>query len=189
MRLVLRILLRLAVATVLSVMQGRGHAANLTEPSGTWLTEDGRARVRVEHCGAAPDRICGYIVWMKETVDAKGQPYRDRFNPDPAKRSRMLLGHQMLLGLKPATEGRFTGDVYNAEDGKTYGVAIWRDGANHLAVKGCLLGLFCSTQSWALTTDAAPGQLLGLTGDVTGPAADAEWAPRPPAAAVKARVR
>jgi hypothetical protein len=53
MRFLLRVLLRMAVATVLSVAQGRGHAATLTEPSGTWLTEDGRARVRLEHCGAA----------------------------------------------------------------------------------------------------------------------------------------
>jgi uncharacterized protein (DUF2147 family) len=190
MRFLLRVLLRIVVTTLLAIAQNRGHAATLAEPSGTWLTEDGRARVRLEHCGAAPERLCGYIVWMKETVDARGQPFRDKLNPDPAKRARALLGHQMLLGLKPGADGRFTGDVYNAEDGKTYGIAIWRDGASRLAVKGCLFGLFCSTQSWAQTTDAAPGQLLGPTGDTTGPMADAEWvAARQPAAVATTKAR
>ncbi|WP_347339826.1 DUF2147 domain-containing protein [Bradyrhizobium aeschynomenes] len=123
--------------------------------------EDGRARIRIERCGATPDRICGYIVWMKETADAKGQPFRDRLNPDASKRGRLLLGHQMLLGLKLNTDGRHAGEVYNAEDGKTYRVSIWREGPGMLAVKGCLMGLFCATQGWVQVTDLLPGQLVG----------------------------
>ncbi|WP_316195964.1 MULTISPECIES: DUF2147 domain-containing protein [unclassified Bradyrhizobium] len=187
----LRVVLRLALSMLLSVAEGRGQAATVSDPGGTWLTEDGRARVRLERCGAAPERICGYVVWMKELVDSRGQPFRDRLNPDPAKRPRALLGHQILLGLKPTADGRYAGEVYNAEDGKTYGVSVWRDSPGRLAVKGCLLGLFCATQSWTQTRDAAPGQLLGPTGDPTGPVADPEWAaPRLPAAtAAKTRAR
>ena len=191
LRFLFRLILRLVLSTLLSVAEGRGQAATVVDPSGTWLTEDGRARVRLERCGAAPERICGYIVWMKETADAKGQPFRDRLNPDPTRRSRALLGHQILLGLKPGPDGRYAGEVYNAEDGKTYGVSVWRDSAGQLAVKGCLLGLFCATQSWTPTRDAAIGQLLGVTGDAGGPFADPEWAaPRQPAAtAARARTR
>lgn len=140
MKLVLRIIIRTAVATLLTVAQNRGHAATSSDPSGSFLTEDGRARVRIEHCGPAQDRICGYIVWMNEGTDANGQPLRDRLNPDPAKRTRPLLGHQFILGLKPTAEGRFAGEIYNAEDGRTYGVSIWRDTPDRLKVKGCLLG-------------------------------------------------
>lgn len=84
LRFVLRVGLRIVVSLLLSMAEGRGHAAPVGDPLGTWLTEDGRARVRVERCGAMADRVCGYIVWMKETADAKGQPFRDRLNPDPA---------------------------------------------------------------------------------------------------------
>ncbi|WP_024510619.1 DUF2147 domain-containing protein [Bradyrhizobium sp. ARR65] len=176
MKILWRIIIRTAVATLLAVAQNRGQAATPSDPSGTWLTEDGRARIRVEHCGVAPERICGYIVWMKEAVDTKGQPLRDKRNPDPAKRARALLGHQLILGLRPMQEGRFAGEIYNAEDGRTYGITIWRDGAERLNIRGCLLGLLCSTQSWVRTTDALPGQLVGTTGDATGPTPDPEWA-------------
>jgi uncharacterized protein (DUF2147 family) len=189
MKIVLRIIIRTAVATLLTVAQNRGHAATSADPSGTFLTEDGRARVRIEHCGASPERICGYIVWMKEVADAKGQPMRDRLNPDPAKRARLLLGHQFILGLKPTAEARFAGEIYNAEDGRTYGVTIWRETPDRLKVKGCLLGMFCSTQSWVRTTDALTGQLVGPTGDITGPAADPEWAAASGSAMAKMRQR
>lgn len=180
LRFLFRVALRILVSTLLSVAESRGHAATLSDPSGTWLTEDGRARIRIERCGVPADYVCGYVVWTKEMVDAKGQPFRDRLNPDPAKRTRALLGHQILLGLKQSADGRFMGEVYNAEDGRTYGVSIWRDTPKMLAVKGCLLGVFCATQGWAQVTDVVPGQLLGPTGDTTGPTADAEWtAPKP----------
>jgi len=72
MKIVLRIIIRTAIATLLTIAQNRGHAATSIDPSGTFLTEDGRAGVRVERCGSAPERICGYIVWMKDAADAKG---------------------------------------------------------------------------------------------------------------------
>jgi uncharacterized protein (DUF2147 family) len=179
MRILFQIIIRIAVLTLTMLAQNRGHAATPTDPSGTFLTEDGRARVRVERCGSAPERICGYIVWMKEVTDVKGQPLLDKLNPDPAKRARPLLGHQLILGLRPSTEGRFAGEIYNAEDGKTYGITIWREATDRLKVKGCLLGIICSTQSWALASSAAPGQLIGVTGEAAGPTPEAEWAVRP----------
>ncbi|UFZ06522.1 DUF2147 domain-containing protein [Bradyrhizobium ontarionense] len=188
LRFVLRVSLRIVVSLLLSMAESRGHAAPASDPTGTWLTEDGRARVRIERCGAMPDRLCGYIVWAKEAADARGQPFRDRLNPDPAKRSRLLLGHQMLLGLKPNPDGRYAGEVYNAEDGKTYSVSIWREGPKMLAVKGCLLGLFCATQGWAQVTDLVPGQLVAATGEGGGPVPDREWAaPKPPVTAGAAK--
>ena len=189
MKIVLRLIIRTAVATLLAVAQNRGHAATSTDPSGTFLTEDGRARVRIERCGAALERICGYVVWMKDTADTKGQPMRDKLNPDPARRARPLLGHQFILGLKPTADGRFGGEIYNAEDGRTYGVTIWRETLDRLKVKGCLLGMFCSTQSWARTSDALPGQLVGPTGDTTGPTPDPEWASAVAPAMAKMRQR
>jgi hypothetical protein len=42
------------LAVVQILIAGSGNAATVADPSGTWLTEDGRARVRVERCGATP---------------------------------------------------------------------------------------------------------------------------------------
>jgi uncharacterized protein (DUF2147 family) len=173
-----RMIMRATVAATLIAAAGRGHASPV-DPGGTWLTEDGRARIRLERCGATLEQICGYIVWMQNPTDAKGQPFRDEFNPDPAKRSRLLLGHQLILGLQPTPEGRFEGQIYNAENGKSYSISVWRDSSESLKVKGCMLSVFCATQAWTQTTNALPQQLLGMTGDPNGPRADREWAPQP----------
>jgi uncharacterized protein (DUF2147 family) len=149
-------------------------AASPTDPSGTWLTEDGRARIRVERCGSKPEQICGYIVWSKDPNDANGQPLKDLNNPDVTKRSRPVLGHQLIMGLKLNAEGRFEGQIYNAENGKSYEISLWRE-AIDLKVKGCMMAVFCATQTWTQTTNALPGQLVGMTGDPNGPKADKEW--------------
>jgi uncharacterized protein (DUF2147 family) len=182
-----QMMLRSVVAIVLGVASP-AEAGPPADPSGTWLTADGRARVRLERCGAGQDRICGYIVWMKDAADARGQAYRDTYNPDPDKRARPLLGHQFIMGARPAADG-FDGEVYNAEDGKSYSVLIWREAPDRLRVKGCLLKLFCQTQTWQQTNDVLPGQLVGLTGDLNGPKPDKEWAaaPRPKPVPAKAR--
>jgi uncharacterized protein (DUF2147 family) len=170
---------RKGVRVVLAVGQmtivGIGNAASLADPSGTWLTEDGRARVRIERCPAKLEQICGYVVWMKEPIDANGQPLKDQNNPDAAKRSRPLLGHQLMMGLKPGADGRFDGPIYNAENGKSYQVSLRRE-ATDLKVKGCMLSILCASQTWTQTMNALPGQLVGMTGDPTGPKADKEWA-------------
>jgi uncharacterized protein (DUF2147 family) len=177
MKIIFRVILRTLIAIVMtSSAGGRAEVANSVDPSGTWLVEDGRARIRLERCGAGRDRICGYVVWMKDPADARGQPYRDRQNPDPDKRARALLGHQLLMGLQAKPDGRFAGDIYNAEDGKFYAVSLWREQSSSLKLKGCLMGLLCQIQTWQQTFDALPGQLVGLTGDLNGPRADKEWA-------------
>ena len=45
----------------------------------------------------------------------------DRHNSELSKRSRPLVGTQIVLGLKPsATPNKWQGQVYNADDGRTY---------------------------------------------------------------------
>ena len=175
MTLISRTIAGVACAACLMAVVEPGNAASPADPSGTWLTEDGRARVRIERCGVKLEQICGYIVWMKDSTDANGQPLRDQNNPDLAKRARPLLGHQLILGLKPGADGRFEGQIYNAENGKSYEISLRRE-ATDLKVKGCMLSVFCATQTWTQTMNALPGQLIGMTGDLTGPKADKEWA-------------
>ena len=103
---------------------GHSHAARAAEPFGTWLTEDGRARIRTERCASDNTRLCGYAVWGSKPLDENGKPKTDRFNPDPNKQARLQHGHQMLLGLKPNGDGHYEGKVYNADNGKSYDVTV-----------------------------------------------------------------
>ncbi|WP_246735103.1 DUF2147 domain-containing protein [Bradyrhizobium sp. S69] len=172
--MILPMILRLALTASMTIRPA--IAAPSDEPSGTWLTEDGRARVRVERCGAKLEQVCGYIVWMKDPMDAKGRAALDVQNPDAAKRSRPVLGHQLILGLSLSPDQRFHGQIYNAENGKSYEITLWREAADGLQIRGCMMSILCATQTWTPTTDVAPGQLVGLTGDGNGPRADREWA-------------
>jgi uncharacterized protein (DUF2147 family) len=169
-------LIQCAVLAAMPFFAGGSSAASTVDPSGTWLTEDGRARVRVEYCGPQQEQVCGYLVWAKQPSDTSGRPFIDAENPDREKRSRPTLGHQMILGLKPNANARFEGPLYNADNGKSYDISIWRAGPSELRVKGCMLAILCGSQTWTLVTDVAPGQLSGPTGSPNGPRPDKEWA-------------
>jgi uncharacterized protein (DUF2147 family) len=161
----------------LSALAIPARAATPTDPSGTYLTEDGRARVRLEKCGTANDRLCGYVVWLKVPQNEKGEPRIDFKNPDPKKQARPSLGHQLVMGLKPNADAHYEGRIYNSEDGKFYDVTIWTDTPGELTVRGCLIAFLCKSQTWNKVTDLAPGQLAGPTNGQNGPHSDPEFVP------------
>lgn len=177
----------LLAATTLAMLPGAALAAP-ADPSGTWLTEDGRARIRVEKCGPQEKNVCGYVVWLKVPLNDKGQPRLDFKNPDPKKQARPSLGHQLIMDLKPNADSRFEGKIYNSEEGKYYDVTIWTEQPTELSIRGCMLAILCGSQTWTRVSDVAPGQLTGPTNGPGGPRPDAEWAPKvaPAAAAAPA---
>jgi uncharacterized protein (DUF2147 family) len=123
---------------------GPASAADLT---GNWLTEESKATVRIADCGGA---LCGTIVALKEPVDpATGKPKTDKNNADPAKRNRPLIGVAIVLGMKPAGPDQWRGQVYNAEDGKTYSGTITLQNARTIKLQGCILaGVICKSSIW-----------------------------------------
>lgn len=167
---------KLGLAAAALLAGAGGASAAVRDPSGTWLTQDGRARIRLEKCGASRQLVCGYVVWIKPGT-AKSTV--DRFNPDPAKATRPVLGHQLLAGLSVNDNDRYAGQIYNSEDGKSYDVEVWTDSPTDLKLKGCLVAFLCSTQNWTRVEDVVPGQLAGATGSPSGPQPDAEWASKP----------
>ena len=140
MKSVLRIL---AIGPLLALATAAGAA----DPIGTWYTEDRLAQVRISPCG---DALCGSIVALKNPIDPDtGRPQTDDENEDPAKRSRPLMGVQILIAMKPSGADKWSGQIYNAEDGKTYGGSIAIVGPNNLKVEGCIMGgLLCRSQIW-----------------------------------------
>jgi uncharacterized protein (DUF2147 family) len=122
-------------------------AALAADPRGTWFTEQQESQVQISECGT---ELCGTIVALKEPNDPKtGKPWTDEHNPDPKKRSQPLIGVQVVLGMKSAGSDKWSGEVYNTTDGKTYRGNITMTGDNAMKLQGCVMGgLICKSQTW-----------------------------------------
>lgn len=131
---------------------GAAAAAPAQDPSGTWLTEDGRAKIRLDRCGPGAANVCGKVVWLKVATTEAGTPRTDIKNPDPKKRTRPVLGLPLIEGLKP-DDDKFSGEIYNVEEGKIYQVSLARESGTELSVSGCLLKVLCGSQTWTRVPD------------------------------------
>ena len=67
-------------------------------------------------------------------------------NPDPALRTRPLLGMQILNGLTDKG-GDWRGEIYDPRRGKTFKSVVSRNADGTLNVKGCF-AFICQTQLW-----------------------------------------
>jgi len=120
-------------------------AAQAAEPTGTWLTQNGDAHIRVAKCGT---NMCGTIVWLREAIDpATGQPPLDFQNPDPSKRNTKILGLR-IFAMAPDGNGGYGGAVYNTDDGQTYQAKIMLRAAEQLEIRGCS-GALCGSELWS----------------------------------------
>jgi uncharacterized protein (DUF2147 family) len=142
MRIVSKILLSLVGLVALDV---QASADPGLEPAGIWLTEAGDAEVQITHCGTT---ICGTIIWLKSPIDsATGQPQLDDKNPDPAKARRPIIGLHLFRNMKLVDGSKWSGRIYNADNGKTYASNVSLVGSKTLKVEGCVL-MFCGSETW-----------------------------------------
>jgi uncharacterized protein (DUF2147 family) len=115
------------------------------EPTGIWLTQAGDARVRVSKCGGG---LCGVIVWLKDPINAAtGKPEVDDKNPNPALAKRRMIGLPLFSGMHPSGPNKWSGQIYNADDGKSYESHISVAGPDTLRVEGCV-GVLCGGENW-----------------------------------------
>jgi uncharacterized protein (DUF2147 family) len=116
-----------------------------SDPSGVWAMSNGKVTVKVNNCGS---NLCATIVGLKEPISKiDGKPKVDRENPDPAKRSRPLMGLSILIGMKPAGDALWKGAIYNPDDGRTYAATVSYQ-ADTMKVKGCVASVFCKTNTF-----------------------------------------
>ena len=134
--------LALAAALGLALLTSAASAAPAT---GTWLSESGRTKVRITDCGG---KLCGKVVWLKDATGADGKPKTDRHNEDESKRSRPLLGVPVVQGMAPSGDNKWSGKIYNADDGKTYDAHVTVISDNAMNVQGCVLSVLCKSQKW-----------------------------------------
>lgn len=133
------------VAIVAALFTAGAALAQSGEPVGVWLTEKGDARIKVSKCGGG---ICGVIVGLKDPIDpATGQPQIDDKNSNPALRTRPVMGISLFIGMRPSGSGKWSGQIYNADDGGTYVSHVSFAGGDELRVEGCV-AMFCGGETW-----------------------------------------
>jgi uncharacterized protein (DUF2147 family) len=134
------------LATLVAITMAASGPARAADALGTWYTADKESQVRITNCGGA---LCGALVWLKEPNDpATGRPKTDKNNADTTKQSRPLIGVQIVLAMKPSGTDQWSGEVYNASDGKTYTGSFTMTGANTAELKGCVMSVICKSQTW-----------------------------------------
>ncbi len=114
------------VASLLALVTS-GLASGNADPSGTWLTEDGRALSASNVADQRWEQVCGYIVWMKDPFDANRQPLKDQNNPDRAKRSRPCWGTSSFSAWRRTRRVISPARSADAESGKSYEISLWRE--------------------------------------------------------------
>jgi len=122
-------------------------SALAADPTGDWRVADGVAHIRVAECNGS---MWGAVIWEKE-------PGIDEHNPDVSKRSRPTLGIPILINMKkkPGSD-QWEGEVYNANDGKTYSSTIKPVGSDKLEIQGCVLGFLCGGETWTRIAGPIP---------------------------------
>jgi uncharacterized protein (DUF2147 family) len=114
------------------------------DPSGTWRLDNGKVTVKVRQCGG---EVCANIVALKEPTYKDGTPKIDKYNKNPALRNRPLIGLAVLSDMKPTGDSTWAGNIYNADDGRTYSATMSLDGST-MKLKGCVAGIFCKTNTF-----------------------------------------
>lgn len=120
------------------------------DPSGLWLTEDGEAKVQIYNCGQA---LCGKLAWLKDPNDPQTKmPKLDKFNKDASKKSRPVMGLDIISEMKPSgRRDQWSGALYNPEDGNTFSGTLTMQNMLNLKLEGCVLALFCRSEIWKRT--------------------------------------
>ncbi len=133
---------KLGAGTLAALLIGSASGAVAATPvTGTWITDEGKALVRIEPCGPA---VCGRIV--KILKHEPGKPTTDIANPDPSKRRNLIEGSFILTGFTDAGS-IWKGKIYNPDSGKTYTAKLARNPDGTLKVEGCVAFL-CRGPTW-----------------------------------------
>ncbi|GMM92040.1 DUF2147 domain-containing protein [Qipengyuania sp. MTN3-11] len=135
--------MKMLAVIVLSALASAAPAWAADPITGRWVTEEKDAVVTIAKCGSS---YCGRISRFL-VAPPQGPDQRDVNNPDPAKRSRKLMGLPVLFSFSEDGD-LWRGRIYDPKSGRDYRSVVRRQSASRLEVKGCL-GPICQTQNWS----------------------------------------
>jgi len=137
--------------------QSSGVMAQQSGVMGTWLTQSGVAQVKIAPCAdPKTGAICGTVVGLINPKGPNGnvvapETVTDYRNPDPALRSRKMLGMPLIWGFKAGSDANTfeDGKIYNGENGKIYSANISLQPDGKLRLRGYVGSpMFGETQVW-----------------------------------------
>ena len=122
--------------------------ARAETPLGLWDADE--SQIEIYHCG---ELLCGRVAALEEPLDKDGNPKLDVNNPDPALRTRPILGMDLIADFSRKSDRQWVnGKIYDPRDGKTYKckMTLQKDGT--LKVRGYVgVSLFGKTVVWNRT--------------------------------------
>ena len=134
----------LAVASS-AILAIAAKAEQGTPPVGLWRTEDAQIEIF-----EVDGKLSGKIAALNKEYTSDGIEKTDISNPDPAKRSRPLIGLVFMSGFTPEGSGRWDhGTIYDPKTGNTYASFLEYDGGDTLKLRGYIgISLIGRTAVW-----------------------------------------
>lgn len=122
-----------------------GESTN-TALLGIWLTQDGEGWIEFRIQDGAP---AGFIAGSPQDPDRLKPPRLDDRNPDPELRDRPLFGLRIVRILRELEDGRWKGQIYDPNSGKTYKCTLTLVDDNTLKFRGYQgISLLGRTEVW-----------------------------------------
>lgn len=116
---------------------------------GLWRNE---ANDKVIEVYKKEGRYFGKIQWLRNAKNSDGSVLRDVYNNDETKRSRVLIGIDILIGFRydPDDDEWDDGEIYSESSGNTYNgkLSIASDGSLHITGYYGILWFLGRTKVW-----------------------------------------
>jgi uncharacterized protein (DUF2147 family) len=108
---------------------------NCDKICGKWMSSEKNLIVQIYKVGS---QFKAKIVWFNDDPSKPMDEWRDTHNPNPALRSRRILGLEILRGLKYDEDGNSWEDgiVYDAKHGRDWNASAYIDKKGLLKVRG-----------------------------------------------------
>jgi uncharacterized protein (DUF2147 family) len=84
-------------------------------------------------------------IWLTQAGDAK---FLDDKNAHRSFAKRPIIGINIFSGMKSVTNNKWSGTIYNADDGKSYSSDVIAAGPRKLEVRGCVMSILCGGETW-----------------------------------------
>jgi uncharacterized protein (DUF2147 family) len=126
-----------------------------TSPVGLWKTQDAEIEIF-----EVDGKLSGKIAALNKEYTSDGIEKTDISNPDPAKRSRPLVGLVFMTGFTPEGSGKWDhGTVYDPKTGNTYASFLEYDGGDTLKLRGYIgISLIGRTAVWTKVKESVAKQ-------------------------------
>jgi uncharacterized protein (DUF2147 family) len=92
----------------------------LNDITGVWWTSDKESKIMIIK---NTNFYSGNVTWLLNPLNKNGQPLQDLRNPDVSKRTRPIIGLEVLSVISSGNN-EYLGKIYDAKSGKTYNVTV-----------------------------------------------------------------